>query len=444
MSVKRNRELILLTVIVITTISLFTTAQALITYSWTWDKDVHFGLTSYDTEIGFDEDVLLNSFSFNSGTSLTFYNVYMGTDNVEEITLSTQTANMTITDLTSDSIDYSVSGSGTQTICLENRYPLTVRLNGVAVVAGMGYTYTSGTVTITGATSSASITFREEVPDNLFVPAEGTLEYTENTWYFRSDTWTVNTELGYQLRDTQSSTATYVESTSASLQNFTVGIELLKVDEDGNAETVTDYVVAKATQSGLTSGTMKTGTYTLSEDEPLDFNDAIQIKIYHQLGSGSETAKATYITDQLETNQLADTLWTVSYYVTVTEDAGTYYYRFYFGNSTATSNISNVQLADLDAWERGRNYLGDTDLIGFILNPYTSQIGQELAFGILFMIMMIPAYNRYRDIRPVIILFLLFGGVGGFFTAIIPSVGIQLSYVFLIIGIALMLYKLLR
>lgn len=276
-----------------------------------------------------------------------------------------------------------------------------------------------------------------------FIP-DDSYDYTTETWYFRSGTWTVNDQLGYQISTTQSSNATYVQSTDASQEDFTVGMWVQLVDSDGTISNVTTGVVGTATQASLTNGTLLNTTYALSSEQSLDVGDAIQIKIYHKIGSGSYTAKATFITDALDTNEIDNTTWSISYYVTVTEDAGTYYYRFYFGDSSKNSKIVNIQYSDLTAWERGQYYLSETDLIGFILTPYTFYVGQEIAFGIIFLIVMIPAYNRYRDIRPVILLFLLFGGVGGFLTLVIPAVGIQLSYFFMVIGVALMLYKLLR
>lgn len=414
-----------------------------VSYTWYWSSDVHFGLSSYNTHIGFSNNIHLGSFTFNNGTTIDFDDIYMGDGNVDEISLSSQTTNMTVTTISDTQLDYSVNGIGTQQINLGNKEPTHVSLDGVTVIEGIGYTYSGGTVTVTNALSTASLQFSETEGD-IYIPT-GRGDYTTETWYFRSDTWTVNTELGYKLHTSQTSSTTYVDSTSGSLQDFTVGLKIYRVNTDGDVIPVTESIVAEATQSGATAGTLLNTTYTLSGDtESLTLDDAIQVILYHQVGSGSQTAKATFITRNLQTDELNTNTWTIYYYVSITESAGTYYYRFHYGDSSTDSKIVNVQYVTLDPWGKSLYYLGKSDLFNFIFNPYSYHFGQELAFGFVAMLIVVPAYNRYRDIRPVMVICLLLGGVGGFLTLLIPAIALRLSFVFLAIGLSIVLYKLLR
>ena len=431
-------------VIALATMMMIGSVFAPVSYTWYWSNDVHFGLSSYGTHIGFSNNIHLGSFVFDSGTAIDFSDVYMGDGNVAEISLSSQTTNMTVTTLSDTQLDYTVNGIGTQQINLGDKEPTYVKLDGVTVIEGIGYTYSGGTVTVNNALSSASIKFGATTDTDIYIPASRG-SYTTEAWYFRSDTWTVNTELGYKLHTTQSSSTSYVESTSSSLEDFTVGIKVYRVNEAGDVIPITDTVVAEATQSGATAGTMLNTTYTLSGDtQSLTFDDAIQVEVYHQVGAGSQTAKATYITRNLMTNELNTNTWTLYYYVTVTESAGTYYYRFHYGDASTDSKIVNIQYVTLDPWGRSLYYLDQADLFGFIFNPYSYHLGQEIAFGLVAMLIIIPAYNRYRDIRPVLVLCLLFGGIGGFMTVLIPDIALKISFLFLAIGLGIALYKLLR
>ena len=419
------------------------TAIAPVSYTWYWDNDVKFGLSSYGTSIGFSNNIYLGGFSFIDGTSIEFSDLYMGDGNVADLSLATQTSNMTVTEISDTQLDYSVDGIGTQKINLGDKEPTYVNLDGNTVIAGLGYTYSGGVVTVTNALSTASISFSESDDIPIYIPTSRG-DYTTEAWYFRSDTWTVNTELGYKLHTTQSSSTTYTESTSSSLEDFTVGIKVYRVSEDGDVIPVTDTVVAEATQSGATAGTLLNTTYTLSGDTELVFDDAIQVLVYHQVGSGTQTAEATFITRNLETDELNTNTWTVYYYVTVTESGGTYYYRFHYGDSSTDSKITNVQYVTLDPWGKSLYYLGKADFFSFIFNPYSYHLGQELAFGLVSLFLIVPAYNRYRDIRPVMVLCLLLGGVGGFMTLLIPAAAMKISFLFLAIGLGIVLYKLLR
>lgn len=413
------------------------------TYTHTniWSTDLVFGLESYSTTIGFDEELYMQSFTFNNGTSIDFTNVMLDGKNVESLSLSTQSANMTVTSLKPKRITYTVTGSGTQTVNLNSQEPKQVWIDGSRALEGAGWTYSGGVVTVTGASSSVTLSFSNE--GYVYIPAEMG-DFQTYTWYFRDDTWSINDFLGYKLLTTQTENGTMVESSSVYLENFTMGLKLYQVSSDGTATLLDTSMLCEVTQSGLTSGTLLNTTETLTETKSLNSTDSLAFILYQQIGSGSSNPKAVWVTQPLSSHTLNNNTWTMSYYVQVIEHLGVYYYKTFFGNSTCNTRIQNVQLEILDPWGRGLDYLSNSDFFGFIMNPYTYHLGQELFFGMIVMMLAIPAYNRYRDPRPVAILFMLFGGTGGLLTSLIPSVAMNISFVFLALGVAIMFYKLIR
>ena len=166
-------------VVAFTVVMLFGSVFAPINYSWIWTTDYRFGLSSHGTSIGFSDNIYLESFVFDSGTSIDFINVKMDNDNVDDITFGSQTCNATITSLSDTRLDYNVTGAGTQTVSLENKLPLSVIIDGSLAVNGFGYTYSGSTITVTGATSDVVISFRT---DNLVATIAAIASLINNTY----------------------------------------------------------------------------------------------------------------------------------------------------------------------------------------------------------------------------------------------------------------------
>lgn len=277
----------------------------------------------------------------------------------------------------------------------------------------------------------------------LFIPPVYATSYTTETWYMRNDTWTVNSQLGYKLYTKQSSNETYVEYSQTSLENLDVGIRIYRVTSSSQNEITGGTPVAVASQNGLTSGVLKNGTWTNNQTTSLTFDDSIKVTLNFKIGSGSWIVKATFISRNLQTNELNNSTWTVHYYITVTQEDSTYYYRVYFGSSSYNSRIENIEIADLNPWETMRYYLNNGDLVNFFVSPWTYHIG-DLFYGIIVMFLAITSYNRYRSLRPIAVLFYIFGGTGGFLTVLIPSIGLEISFLFLGLAIAITLYLLVK
>jgi len=148
--------------IALLTISFFGSAFSVVNYAFSWGDDVKFRLSSYGTTIGFDDTAYLGLITFVDGTHISFTNVLLDNNNVDLLKLSTQTCNVTVTSLSDTRLVYSVTGSGTQTVYLEDKNPTSVVVDGSLATNGIDYTVSGGTVTIPSASSFVTLNYRTD------------------------------------------------------------------------------------------------------------------------------------------------------------------------------------------------------------------------------------------------------------------------------------------
>ena len=162
MQSKTLRKFLFSGLIALLVVSFFGSAISIVNYTFHWNNDARFGLSSYGTTIGFDDAIYLENVAFVNGTQILFTNILLDNNNVDLLKFSTQTCNVTITALSDTRLDYSVTGSGTQTMYLENKNPTSVIIDGSLATNGFGYSYSDGIITVTGASSSVVMFFRTD------------------------------------------------------------------------------------------------------------------------------------------------------------------------------------------------------------------------------------------------------------------------------------------
>lgn len=285
----------------------------------------------------------------------------------------------------------------------------------------------------------------EDVPDSRpYIPDTRYDDATILTLWGRSDTWTKYDEYACKLyTDTIGSTSTYTEITSENLHNFTVSLRLYRVDNDGKEEIATEIAGVTKTSTGIE---LIDTTYE-TENILWNINDALMIEVLFSLDNSDPVIKGKFITDSIKTDLILSANWTVYYSLNITNLGDSYSYACIWGTQTidpaSMFRIGNFAYANLDPWGLGFYELGAGNFFNFIMNPFTFYLG-DLFYGLLLMGFLIPAYNRYRSLQPVMILCFIFGGVGGVMTALIPQVAIPISFVFIVIGATIALYKLVR
>lgn len=269
-------------------------------------------------------------------------------------------------------------------------------------------------------------------------------DYTQETWYIRADTWTVNTVLGYKLNPTQSQATTIITQNSSSLATFQVGIRVYTVTKTGDEIEITAGTpVAIASRIAVVGGSDEVGTWTPSATITFQYESAIKIVVYFKIGSGSWTAKMVGISRSLETNSIQASTWTANYYMGIVDfGGGIYGYRIFLGGMYETK-IQDISLGLLDVYETMDYKLKEGDFVGFILYPYLNLVG-NLFYGLVMLMVCVPLYNRYRSVVPILVLFIIFGGAAGIFTLLVPEIGAGLGWIFMLLGLAGILYKVFR
>jgi len=174
----------------------------------------------------------------------------------------------------------------------------------------------------------------------------------------RSDQQTINGLTAYILGTTQSETSAYKGVINEILYTAYFGIQVWKRAADGTETEITDGTPQAVVSGAPTTEGIKSNTWECPQTSLID-TDAIVVRVYRKLGSGSWLLLQIFITEQLGGTQLDGVTWTVYYYLRLYYSWGNYYYRIYFGTSTYNSRITNFQwsTAPAEAWHTAETWL---------------------------------------------------------------------------------------
>jgi len=266
---------------------------------------------------------------------------------------------------------------------------------------------------------------------------------TTVTWYHRSDTHTVNTVTGYVINQTLSSTTKNVSLSLAGNSTVYWGWRVWQVKSDGSTiEMTSGSPVATVSRSNVSEG-FQTSTWTASARSLQIGFDALEIVLYMKVGAGSWQSRAIFVSSTLVEESVSGVTWTFYQYTTRSYSGGTTSGYFIFGSSTRNSRIEGVGFGEADVYETMNYKLQSGDFIGFILYPYVNLVG-NLFYGLVMLMLCVPLYNRYHSLTPILVLFLLFGGATGVFSLLIPIAGLGVTWIFMLLGLAGLLYKVFR
>lgn len=302
--------------------------------------------------------------------------------------------------------------------------PIWIKLNGVKYAGAFAYQ--------DGVTFEVSWTFGSQPPVTVIVAGSQTL-------YFRSDTRTVNTITAYGLDTTQSDSVQSVSDSGAGTVSF--GFRVFIVHSSGTLVEVTDGT-PEATIAFASSYTgMKTSSWACPETPIILGYDALEVVIYNRFGAGAWTAKASYITNGIMSKKILGQTWGFNLYVSYDGASSA---SFSFGDSTTDSRITNVGFKVPLTQEIQQYYWSIGDLINALFFGYYVLIGQAMFFGVCLFIGLGSMYIRYRNFGPILLFFCLFGGVGGVAWAFVPAPFTYVIWIFLLIGLAASIFKVIR
>jgi len=258
------------------------------------------------------------------------------------------------------------------------------------------------------------------------------------TFFFRSDSKTTNNVTAYYLHTTESSVSMTLQDSSSSSLTAYYAFTVQLLHSWGSTTTLGDKIGTITLSSNFTG--YKTSTWACPQTT-LAMDDASEVTVWSKLGSGDWVAKAVYVTDQLISKRLNANTWTFT--LKVSYAVGSTLTSFSFGNSNSYSRIEGVSLkppvySEIVLW-----YLINGNLLGALSYGYLKLFG-AMFYGLILFGVCSSLYVSYRKIAPVVFLFILFGGVGGLVWAFVPEVATTIAYAFLVLGLAVIIWRVIR
>jgi hypothetical protein len=280
----------------------------------------------------------------------------------------------------------------------------------------------------------------------LVIPPVVPPDYTEITepittitFYFRSDTQTNNGVTGFKL--TQALTITSYNGTKygSGTTGLTViwGWRAWLIDKNNATDELTAGTPTwQMTRTVDGEGWQNALAYVSRKTVSIGSVGwvALQMKLYCNIGDGGWVAVADFVSSDLMYRKVVNTTWSLWLYTSKTtmynyidEDYTTYGVATW-GSKTYNSRIINVQFENARASEVMMYDLQNRDLAGFLMRPYLLTMG-PLFYGVIGLCLFYPIYRRTQSVVPILIGFILLGGVGGtFLNNMIPSAGFNFGW----------------
>lgn len=261
-------------------------------------------------------------------------------------------------------------------------------------------------------------------------------------YYFCPDTQTINTVTGYKLSETPPNGNASTSISSAGNLTGYVGYRVFIVYDDGDMVEISSTYIGVTGRTNDTEG-LANATWACPKTSLNVGFQALRVEMYMQIGSGGWVDKATFISGFLNETEITASTWVFQTYTKHIYTGGNTIWTTTWGTSIANTLIDNVGVTDPDIYGLMNYFLNSGNFISFILAGYTNYIG-SLFYGLLLLVFFVPLYNRYKSFSPIIILLILFGGAGGILSLMVPEAGLGISWIFLIVGIGGLLYKVFR
>lgn len=260
------------------------------------------------------------------------------------------------------------------------------------------------------------------------------------TLYMRSDTHTIQDDLGYKLMIQQSTTSIFDVRSIGANTSISYGSRVWIIDSSGNVFELTSGTPVATVTRDDNSSSLMSSTWT-SGDFSNYITDILMVKIYQRFGTDDWTLRRTFLSNEELLIRLPSSTWTFYYYVDHYIN-GVTNSTFYHGSATYNSRITFFYAA-ISPWEMMTYHYIEFNFLTALFIPWTFHIG-DMFWGIILMFILVTTYNRYGSLRAVLAMSWLFAGSGGILSFVIPQVGLEISWIFLAFTLAITLYKLIR
>lgn len=294
---------------------------------------------------------------------------------------------------------------------------------------------TSGLAT---STPMVTVNIIPPTPTPSRYPSTYMRTYTSIMLYLRSDTHIVGGTSYYQMNQTNTITsASYTMTVPSGTPIFQWGWRLyLKNRHGALSEWTSGYPVGIVTRNSFGGG-LQTSIW-MPPECVIDLGTcAVVAEIYVRNNGGSWLLIASFATDLLISRRLENypvSLQLMTAYSTMAQIYGT----LQWGSNSYPCGAS-IRFMNANEWEMFPYLFAKGDLILAVAYPFTVMIG-SLFYSLIFLMITGGIYLRFRSIRAVLVLWILFGGTGGVFNLMVGEYPMMIGWFVLGFALAGLLY----
>jgi hypothetical protein len=269
------------------------------------------------------------------------------------------------------------------------------------------------------------------------------IDFYSTIFYPTSDSHTVNFVSANILNETQGSTATTKTLSAAGSEIAYVGYRVYVMCYDGNTTELTSGTPEAICGLANETEALVNASWIMPRLPIITLSDALDVELYLKIGTGVWLKQATFTTAPLEDSWFNGSTFVFQTWANRTYSGGNTILTVRYGNSTYNTVLYGVTMKGASVYDLINHKYQSGDFIGAILLPYTNLVG-NLFYGLIMLLICVPMYRRYQSFTPILILFFLLGGIGGFIGLLIPVAASGIAWLFLVIGLAGLIYKVIR
>lgn len=260
------------------------------------------------------------------------------------------------------------------------------------------------------------------------------------TWYFRSDTHTVATVLGYRLLTTNTQTPASYSNSIAGSQETSYGVRVWAVGFFNETYELTagspEVICTKATNgSEMMIGYWNCPAFNV-------MTNAIKVQVYQRFGSDSWSLTRIFITSANLLYRFPASTWTFHFYVSRIETTITNS-TFWHGSYTTYNSRVDLEYYKANPWDVAMARLNQRNIFGFMFTPWTYWFG-DVFWSILLFGCIVMGILRTGSLKLVLATLWILGGSGSILWALIPASALHIAVVMLALAMAITFFRLIR